>query len=139
MISHLGDSKVFYMRPSTKQSWVTKDHSVVQELFDAGVINSEEEKRVHPMSNKITQVVKASKLLSIDDIKVKSINEVEKGDLILLCTDGALESYYEDELIDHFCNKYITLKSKWEMFAETCKLHSKDNNTYWFPKSVKMK
>ncbi|MBK8844574.1 MAG: hypothetical protein IPO33_17950 [Saprospiraceae bacterium] len=47
---HVGDSKLFYISRN-KEIWnVTKDHSVVQELFDAGVLETGRRDECAPVS-----------------------------------------------------------------------------------------
>ena len=56
-IAHVGDSRVYHIERSLETYWVTKDHSVVQELFDAGVINTQDEMKSHPLKNRITRAI----------------------------------------------------------------------------------
>jgi serine/threonine protein phosphatase PrpC len=81
-VAHVGDSRCYIInRRETIQ--VTKDHSVVQELIDAGVITLEEA-RNHPRKNEITRVLGYSKNIVPDLHYVKLYAE----DNILLCSDG---------------------------------------------------
>jgi len=81
-VAHVGDSRCYIInRRETIQ--VTKDHSVVQELIDAGVITLEEA-RNHPRKNEITRVLGYSKNIVPALHYVKLYAE----DNILLCSDG---------------------------------------------------
>ena len=62
---------------------ITRDHSVVEELVNANLI-TEEEARVHPRRNQITRAMGAEEIIIVDIFREK----VEKGDMILLATDG---------------------------------------------------
>ena len=128
-VLHVGDSRVYYKKCDDNKYWVTKDHSVVQELFDAGVISSDIGMKTHPLRNRTTRALYAAQQLSDIEVSVQVIPNVTPGDLFLLCSDGAIEDYTSDNLISHFSNKDITLESRFDIFKEHCALHSKDNNT----------
>jgi serine/threonine protein phosphatase PrpC len=77
-----GDSRL-YLKRGGRLKQVSRDHSVVQNLLDAGEI-TEAAARVHPLGNQITRAVGADPELSIDVVQ----GRVEHGDLFLLCSDG---------------------------------------------------
>jgi len=129
VVLHIGDSRVYYKKSDSKKYWVTKDHSVVQELYDAGVISSDIGMKTHPFRNRITKALYAAQDLSEIDVSIQRITNLKSGDMFILCTDGAIEDYSSDELMQHFSNDYITLESRFEIFKEHCAIHSKDNNT----------
>jgi PPM family protein phosphatase len=70
---------------------LTKDHSYVQEQVDAGLLTPDQA-RVHPYSNVITRCVGAG----IDVIPDIYFGSLEKGDVLLLASDG-LTGMLEDE------------------------------------------
>lgn len=77
-----GDSRAYLYRQGALKR-VTRDHSIVQEMVDAGAI-SEERARVHPRSNVITRAVGAR-----DDLGLESVfGPIHAGDRFLLCSDG---------------------------------------------------
>jgi len=81
-IAHIGDSRCYIIN-SRETIQVTTDHSVVQELVDAGQI-SPSEALTHPRRNEITRVLGYSAGSAPDLIQVK----LYAGDNILLCSDG---------------------------------------------------
>lgn len=126
-ITHLGDSKIFYIDKTKHEWWVSKDHSLVQELFEAGILETEREMKSHPLRNRITLSMNSDTLLAEDEIKINVVPKVNTGDIFILCTDGVLENITSDEMADLFTNKpieeaYLQLKSQ-------CQENSKDNNT----------
>ncbi len=81
-VAHIGDSRCYIInRRETIQ--VTKDHSVVQQLMDAGSITAEQA-RNHPRRNEITRVLGYSRDIVPDLHHLK----LYAGDNILLCSDG---------------------------------------------------
>lgn len=92
--AHAGDSRFYLLRDSTIP-YVTKDHSVVQQWFDWGIISAEEMK-THPDRNKITNC-----LGGVEDmfyVEVSPSVEVQESDTLLLCSDGFWSPLTDDEL-----------------------------------------
>jgi PPM family protein phosphatase len=81
-VAHVGDSRC-YIISSRETLQVSKDHSQVQEMVDAGLITAQEA-RVHPKKNVITRVVGYYEDTDVDTYH-KTLYE---GDNILLCSDG---------------------------------------------------
>lgn len=81
-VAHIGDSRCYVIN-SRETIQVTKDHSVVQQLVDAGTITPEQAMS-HPRKNEITRVLGYSRTVIPDLHYVK----LYAGDNILLCSDG---------------------------------------------------
>ena len=77
-----GDSRVYRFRERQLQR-LTHDHSVVQQLLDAGVLSAEQAAR-HPQANVITRALGVDHQVEIDFRTV----ELRAGDRFLLCSDG---------------------------------------------------
>jgi serine/threonine-protein phosphatase Stp1 len=77
-----GDSRAYRVRDGAVQG-LTHDHSVVQELLDAGEITAAEAER-HPFAHLVTRALGASDTLTPDQIVV----DLAPGDRVLLCSDG---------------------------------------------------
>ncbi|MGL4363185.1 MAG: Stp1/IreP family PP2C-type Ser/Thr phosphatase [Cellulosilyticaceae bacterium] len=91
-IAHVGDSRMYVINSETIQQ-ITKDHSLVQEMHDKGIISKNDMKK-HPHRHVITRAVGTYEPLKVDTLK-KSLEDV---DYILLCSDG-LTSMVQDEII----------------------------------------
>jgi serine/threonine protein phosphatase Stp1 len=78
----LGDSRGYLVRDGALTQ-ITRDHSEVQELLDAGAITAEQAMH-HPRGNVITRAVGASEAPQPDRIS----GILRPGDRFLLCTDG---------------------------------------------------
>ncbi|HEY6433631.1 MAG TPA: protein phosphatase 2C domain-containing protein [Acetobacteraceae bacterium] len=89
-----GDSRAYCLR-NGELFRVTHDHSLVQELVDAGVIG-EHESEGHPQANVITRAVGAGdeETLLLD----KAMDTLEPGDRYLLCSDGLTKSVPERDI-----------------------------------------
>ncbi len=93
-IAHIGDSRIYMVR-GDKIHQLTKDHSLVQQMVDGGLITAEAA-RNHPNRNIITQVL-GSGSNNTPFIEKESIS-IFRGDYFVLCSDG-LTGYLEDEEI----------------------------------------
>ena len=87
-----GDSRAYLLRESTLHR-ISRDHSVVQELIDAGTLGLEEAK-TYKRSNVITRAV------GVEDNFTLDLNEgvIEPGDMFLLCSDGLTGMVDDDEI-----------------------------------------
>ena len=78
-----GDSRAYLLRRG-RLIQVTHDHSLVQELVDAGSISAEDAFR-HPRANIITRAIGANgDILDLDKVS----DRLQPGDRFLLCSDG---------------------------------------------------
>lgn len=94
VVAHVGDSRCYRLSVNGVTQ-VTKDHSLVQELVDAGVLAPEQAEN-HPQKNIITRA------LGIEDDVTVDFNDISvaQGDKLLLCSDGLSNHVSESELID---------------------------------------
>lgn len=127
LIAHIGDSRAFYFSESN-DDWISKDHSLVQELFDAGILKTEAEMQSHPLKNKITNALMLNSGETELKIEINEVHHISKGDMFILCSDGAIENMSNSDVKDLFDNKSITLASRWELFKSNARLSS-DNSS----------
>lgn len=81
-VFNIGDSRVYLYREGVLAQ-LTRDHSVVQDLVDAGHIQAEEAE-FHPHANVITRAVGFHDDPLPDTLEL----ELAPGDRLLLCSDG---------------------------------------------------
>lgn len=91
-VAWLGDSRCYLYRPEEGLRQLTKDHTYVQTLVDAGKITPEEA-FFHPNSNIVTRVLLCEE--GEDPIPDIVVEPVRKGDRLLFCSDG-LHGMLED-------------------------------------------
>jgi protein phosphatase/serine/threonine-protein phosphatase Stp1 len=88
-----GDSRAYLLRHGVLRQ-ITRDHSLVQELVEAGAIRPEEALN-HPRGNVITRAVGAE----LDDFMLDKVSDrLVPGDRFLLCSDGLCKTLPEDEI-----------------------------------------
>ena len=82
LLGHIGDSRCYRLR-NQEFLQITKDHSLLQEQIDAGLITQEQ-----ASSSSIKNLV--TRALGVEDAVALEINEheVEAGDCYLMCSDG---------------------------------------------------
>jgi serine/threonine protein phosphatase PrpC len=90
--AHIGDSRLYRLRGASF-SQVTRDHSLLQEQIDSGLITPEQA-RTSQNKNLVTRA------LGIDPTVEAEIHEydVEPGDIYLLCSDGLNDMVPDDEI-----------------------------------------
>lgn len=96
----IGDSRAYLFRSGILKP-LTKDHSYVQELVDAGKITYEQA-FYHPESNIITKFMGDPKKSPVPSAISYDNND---GDILLLCSDGLNGMLQDSEIQNHFYNK----------------------------------
>ena len=91
-VGHIGDSRCYRIRDRV-MGQITKDHSLLQEQMDAGMITPEQA-AVSPIKNLVTRAlgVEQSVMLEVNEFQVMP------GDVYLICSDG-LSDMVDDEVI----------------------------------------
>jgi protein phosphatase/serine/threonine-protein phosphatase Stp1 len=88
-----GDSRAYLLRSGTLRQ-ITRDHSLVQELLEAGAIGPDDVMN-HPRGNVITRAVGAEvEAFALDKVSDRLV----PGDRFLLCSDGLCKTLPEDEM-----------------------------------------
>lgn len=95
VVAHVGDSRA-YLWTQESHIQLTKDHSVVQEMIEAGIL-SEDEARVSPVRNHITRALGVNEQVEIE-MDAYILNSPA---LIMLCSDGVTE-YLSNADIERF-------------------------------------
>jgi len=90
-----GDSRCYLWRQGTLHR-ITRDHSDIQDLLDAGLITPDEA-RDHPCAHIINRYLGQP---GAPDIEYREV-PIEPGDIVLLCTDG-LTDVMSDEQINAY-------------------------------------
>jgi serine/threonine protein phosphatase PrpC len=88
----VGDSRIYLYRDGTLHQ-LTRDHTQVQEMVEAGLLDAAEAKS-HPMGHVLARAVGVQESLEIDVI----VDEAEVGDTFLLCSDGITAVISNDEI-----------------------------------------
>jgi PPM family protein phosphatase len=91
VIAHVGDSRAYLLRDGKLEA-VTRDHSMVQELVDAGELSARAAKR-HPRRHVISRFLgRAGEYPDLVELALR------RGDRLLLCSDGLHDYAPEGEI-----------------------------------------
>jgi serine/threonine protein phosphatase Stp1 len=107
-----GDSRVYLARDGALRQ-ITRDHSLVQQLVDAGDLDPRAAVE-HPNANIITRAVGAAPKLDLDSIE----DEVRVGDVFLLASDGFTRLIQENEMLAAL--QADDLEARADELLETC-------------------
>lgn len=122
-VVNVGDSCCFSINGNEIKK-VTKDHSWVQELIDAGAI-TEEEGRVHPKKNIITRALGTNSSVKIDIFNI----DKNESSMFLLCSDGLSNEVQKEEMVE-IVNRYKNFNEACEKLVDLAKARGgKDNIT----------
>jgi protein phosphatase len=92
-IGHVGDSRLYSLRPDGVLRRETDDHSVVEEEVRAGRMTAQQAAN-HPSRNVISRALGAEASVEVD---MKTV-EIESGTTFLLCSDGITRHIPDEEL-----------------------------------------
>jgi len=93
IVAHVGDSRCYVFRNGVLTR-LTKDHTAVQKMVDAGII-SPEEARNHPDASVLTRALGQRPAIELD---VSEPHSLAVDETLLLCSDG-LYGYVEEAAI----------------------------------------
>ena len=102
LVGHVGDSRAYRLRGGHLKQ-ITRDHSVLQEHIDAGLI-SPEQAAVSGRRNLVTRAVGVEELVRLE----AHLHEVEPGDIYLLCSDG-LSDMLQGNIIARLLQQHASL------------------------------
>lgn len=126
--AHIGDSRIYHIRPQKGLLYVSRDHSLVFDLYQSGEI-SYEEMRTSSQKNIITRAMQPG-----EDNRVRPdiihITDIQAGDWFYLCSDGMLEEMSDEELLMLLTvTEASDIERREELLRATAGNH--DNHTAW--------
>ena len=92
-LAHAGDSRAYLCRGGVLKQ-LTRDHTRVQELVDAGML-TREEAATHRLRNVLTNVLGGG--VPLTDVDLHRV-ALAAGDVVLLCSDGLYDVVKDEEI-----------------------------------------
>lgn len=127
LVAHIGDSRVYQLRPGKGVVFQTRDHSLVNDLIAAGEL-SEDKARTFPQRNVITRAIQPHQEYPAK-AAYNILTDVRKGDVFFLCCDGVLEQLDNNDLSTYLLNSK-PLEERIATIEKECKERAtRDNNT----------
>lgn len=126
-MAHIGDSRIYQIRPSEGILYRSDDHSMVNTMVHNGVLTPEQAIN-HPQGNVITRYME-----SVDSDQnrcmatVMRTVDVAAGDYFFMCSDGVLHRVTDDELVEILSSEGSD-EEKMRLIAQKSE-DSEDNNT----------
>jgi protein phosphatase len=125
--AHMGDSRIYHIRPGVGILYQSRDHSLVFDLFQAGEI-SYDEMATFSQKNIVTRAMTPG-----EDNRMRPdiihITDVQPGDYFYLCSDGMLEQMSNDELISVLISDTTDEEKKKKLIEST--VNNQDNHSAW--------
>lgn len=125
--AHIGDSRIYHIRPLEGLKYMSRDHSLVFDLFQAGEITYEE-MQTSPQKNIITRAMQPGEENRVRP-DIIHITDIRPGDYFYLCSDGMLEQMSDAELTALFSSKISDEDKRQRLIMSTADNH--DNHTAW--------
>lgn len=124
---HMGDSRIYHIRPGVGVLYQSRDHSLVFDLYQAGEITFEE-MATSPQKNIVTRAMTPGKEnRSRPDII--HITDVKAGDYFYMCSDGMLEQMTNEELAALLSSDISDEEKRNQLLKATA--NNKDNHSAW--------
>lgn len=126
LAAHMGDSRIYHVRPGQGLLYQSADHSLVNTLLQAGEITLEEAKNF-PRKNVITKAIQpyGKKRFKAE---VQHLTDIKSGDYIFLCCDGVLEQLTNERLVE-ILSMTCSDKEKLALLESESTDKTKDNYT----------
>jgi protein phosphatase len=130
LLGHVGDSRCYRLR-GDQFLRVTKDHSLLQEQMDAGMLTPAQA-ALSPLRNLVTRAmgVEAEVLLEVNEL------HVETGDIYLMCTDGLSDMIEDAAIAGILKNASLLTQMADELVALANKNGGRDNITVLLTQAV---
>jgi protein phosphatase len=93
-VAHVGDSRCYLVHEGQIRQ-VTKDHSLVQQMVDAGQLTADQA-AVHPDANRITRALGITAAVDVEVQRRSIVHAV--GDTFILCSDGLSDLVEPNEI-----------------------------------------
>ena len=126
-MAHIGDSRIYQIRPSEGILYRSDDHSMVNTMVHNGVLTPEQAIN-HPQGNVITRYMES---VDYDQNRcmatVMRTVDLATGDYFIICSDGVLHSVTDDELVE-ILSSDASDEDKMRLIAHKSE-DSEDNNT----------
>ena len=124
---HMGDSRIYHIRPSVGVLYQSRDHSLVFDLYQAGEITFEE-MASFPQKNIITRAMQPGEENRMRP-DIVHITDIQPGDYFYMCSDGMLEQMTNEELVALFSSGISDEEKRSHLIKATA--NNKDNHSAW--------
>lgn len=125
--AHIGDSRIYHVRPDVGVLYQSRDHSLVFDLLQAGEI-SYDEMATFPRKNIVTRAMTPG-----EDNRMRPdiihIIDIQPNDYFYMCSDGMVEQMTNDALLTLLSANTSDKEKKQQLIA--CTDNNQDNHSAW--------
>ena len=124
---HMGDSRIYHIRPNVGILYQSRDHSLAAELYQAGEITYEEMLN-YPKKNIVTRAMMPGKDNRMHP-DIIHITDIQPNDYFYMCSDGMLEQMSNNQLVVLLSSE-VSDEEKKNILSEATK-DNQDNHSAW--------
>ena len=125
--AHMGDSRIYHIRPNVGVLYQSRDHSLVFDLFQSGEISYDE------MQNFAQKNIVTRAMTPNEDNRMRPdiihITDIQPGDYFYMCSDGMLEQMNNNELAALLSSDVSDEEKRQRLIAATA--NNQDNHSAW--------
>lgn len=121
IFGNIGDSSGYVIK-NKKMHKVTKDHTLVNLLIEAGNL-TEEEAKFHPKKNVLMRALGATEKCELDIFDVDTVNEG-----IMLCSDGLTSMLGDDQIEKVLLDDKLSIEDKVQKLINKCNARGGNDN-----------
>ena len=125
--AHIGDSRIYHIRPGVGVLYQSRDHSLAFDLFQSGEI-SYEEMLNFSQKNVITRAMTPGEE-NRHRPDIIHITDIQSGDYFYMCSDGMLEQMSNNELLDLLSSDIKDEEKRQQLIVATS--NNQDNHSAW--------
>lgn len=94
LLGHIGDSRAYRWRDGQLQQ-ITKDHSLLQEQIDAGILTPEQ--ALYAANKNLV-----TRALGVEDLVLMEthLHDIQSGDIYLMCSDGLSDMLRDQQIAE---------------------------------------
>lgn len=127
LAAHIGDSRIYHVRPQIGILYQSRDHSLAYDLFQSGEITFEE------MINFKQKNIVTRAMTPGEENRMRpdiiQITDIKSGDYFYICSDGMLENMTNNDLFA-ILSSSKTDEEKRQLFISST-VNNSDNHTAW--------
>ena len=125
---HMGDSRIYHIRPGVGILYQSRDHSLAFDLYQSGEI-THDEMQTFAQKNIVTRAMTPG-----EDNRhhpdIIQITDIQPNDYFFMCSDGMLEKMNNEELVTILSRNISDEEKQQQMIAATS--NNQDNHSAWF-------
>lgn len=126
--AHMGDSRIYHIRPGVGILYQSRDHSIAFDLFQSGEITYEEMLN-YPKKNIISRAMTPGEENRMRP-DIIHITDIQSDDYFYMCSDGMLENMTNKAIVALLSSNATDEKKRKQFITATSK--NQDNHTAWF-------